>query len=128
MLVAGMFLAALVGAGEQRDCGFVAGERYWITMRGIVFPDGHLLEDYRPCIIPEGVVLAVLWDETPDISQYVIETHASCAPLPNEAEEVAALVIRARKALDAKGIAAADVPVYEGACAERRRVDVKAGL
>jgi len=112
-------------AGDQHDCGFKPGERYWITTRGIVFPDGHLLEDYPHCVIPEGVVLSLLWDDVPGGSQYVIETHPACSPEKDEAEEVTVLVARARKALDSKGIPSADVPVREGPCAERRRVDVK---
>ena len=110
-------------AGSVVDCGFVAGERYWITRRGIVFPNGDTLEDSTGCTIPVGVILAIRWGETPG---YVIETHAACKGATDEAAEIAALVERARAVLAARGADPTTIYVEDGACADRRRVDISA--
>lgn len=108
--------------GDVVDCGFVAGERYWITRRGVAFPNGALLEDTTGCEIPVGVTFAIRWGDTPG---FVIETHAACRSAADEAEQIAALVKRARAVLDAQHADPATVTVRAGDCAERRRVDIE---
>lgn len=112
-------------AGDRFDCGIVPGERYWITLQGLVFPDGSIMPDWKMCDLHEGVILAVSYDEDPPIPNYVIETHAACKPAPSEAEQIAALVAKVREALKEKTPYADEVPVVEKSCAARRRVDAR---
>lgn len=107
----------------DRDCGFVAGERYAIIRQGIVFPNGTLLSDTTGCAIPVGVVLYVGWSED---RGYLIESHAACHGSANEAAEVAVLVARAEKVLADRGVEPSIVRVEEGDCADLRRVDIEA--
>lgn len=109
-------------ATERADCGLVAGERYWITTGGLVLPDGSTLVDWHACRLPEGLILALPWDEAPG---YVLEVRPACAPSADEEVQLSALVAKARKALTERGIDAADIPVRRAACSDRRRVDVK---
>lgn len=125
-LLALLFLFLSPAAGQtRRDCGIVAGERYWVTTEGLVFPDGYVMEDWRGCRLSEGVILVLPYGEDPPISDYVIETHTACKPAPNEAEQIAALVAKVRTALQEKTPYADEVPVVEKPCLERRRVDAR---
>ena len=107
----------------REDCGFVAGDRYAITRQGIVFPNGTLLADAAGCAIPVGVTLYVGWSEDPG---YLIESHAVCRGSVDEAAQVEALVERAKALLVEHGAVLENVRVDEGACADRRRVDIVA--
>jgi len=109
-------------ANERVDCGFVPGERYWITTGGVVFPDTSVLTEWGACDIPEGVILSVRWDEAPG---YTIEVYPACDPSPDEEAQIATLVEKARKMLSERGIDATGIPVRRMECSERRRVDVK---
>lgn len=108
-------------AAEREECGLVAGERYWVTTEGLVFPDGALLAEWKTCRFPEGVILSVRWDEDPG---YAIEAHPACVAAEDEDAQLRALVERARAALAERGIEPSAVPVHPAACAERRRADV----
>jgi len=103
------------------DCEFVAGERYWITRAGVVFPNGTLLPDTTGCVIPVGVTLSLHWGD----AGYIIESHAACQGSSDEADQVAALVERAQTVLAARGVDPESIRIEAGDCADRRRVDIE---
>lgn len=57
----------------REECGIVPGERYWITTRGLIFPDGTLREDWKNCRLMEGITLSILVGESPLVSPEVTE-------------------------------------------------------
>ena len=71
------------------------GERYWITTRGLVFPDGILREDWKNCQLMEGITFSIRWDEAdaepapappvPEpVRRYRVEAHSDCTGTPEE--------------------------------------------
>jgi hypothetical protein len=83
-------------AGDRVDCGIQPGERYWITTAGLVFPDGSVRVDWRNCVLMEGVIFSVLWDEAPAepsppavptppaARRYRVESHSDCTGTAEE--------------------------------------------
>ena len=73
----------------REDCGIVSGERYWITRRGLVFPDGTLREDWKNCAFVEGITFSLRYDEadpapSPVTRRYRVEAHSDCTGTPDE--------------------------------------------
>lgn len=78
----------------REECGIVPGERYWITTRGLVFPDGTLREDWKNCQLMEGITFSIRWDESdaepalapvPEpVRRYRVEAHSDCTGTPEE--------------------------------------------
>lgn len=91
-----MFLPVTL-AGDRLDCGLRAGERYWITRAGLIFPDGSIREDWYNCELMQGVTFSILWDDaSPDpvsafdvplvvsTRRYRVESHSDCTGTPDE--------------------------------------------
>jgi hypothetical protein len=117
-----LLLAPSPAGEEQLDCGLVPGERYWVTRGGKLVGDDIVVEDATNCIIPEGAILSVFWDERPPTARLVV--HAACTPTADEEAKVARMVQQARKFVRDNGFSDDSVVVEQAACASPRRLDV----
>lgn len=94
LLFAGDADAPVPPVKVREECGIVPGERYWITTRGLVFPDGTLREDWKNCQLMEGITFSIRWDESdaepalapvPEpVRRYRVEAHSDCTGTPEE--------------------------------------------
>lgn len=117
-----LLLAPSPASEELLDCGIVPGERYWITRGGKLVGDDLVVEDVTACIIPEGTILSVFWDERAPTVRLVV--HAACAPSADEEAKVARMVEQARGFVRENGFADESVTLTRAECATPRRVDV----
>lgn len=117
-----LLLAPSPAGEEQLDCGLVPGERYWVTRGGKLVGDDIVVGDATNCIIPEGAILSVYWDERAPRARLVV--HAACSPPADEEARVARMVAQARKFVRDNGFADEDVLVERSECATPRRLDV----
>jgi hypothetical protein len=115
--------SSVAGSRDRVDCGISPGERYTVTLRGLVFPDGSLLVNWSECKIPEGVVLTVAWDEAGPV--YSLEVYPACSPSPEARQQLIDLVKKAKAALSERGVDPDAVPTTEMPCVARPHVDIR---
>jgi len=107
---------------QMHDCGLIPGHRYWVAKGGRLVGEDVVVEDATYCIIPEGVILSVYWDERPPRARLVV--HASCSPAEDEEARLTRMVEQARTFVRSNGFSDADITVERSECASPRRLDV----
>lgn len=116
-----LLLLAPAPAGK-RDCGLVAGQRYWVVRGGGLIGEDVVVEDSTDCIIPEGVILSIQWNEAPPKSRIVI--HPACTPVKDDEVVLGRMTEQAREFLRQNGFDDANIAVERAECATPKRVDV----
>ena len=107
---------------EKQDCGLVAGQRYWVVAGGGLVGDDLVVADATDCIIPEGVILSVHWNETPPRSRILV--HPACSPTKDDEAILRRMTEQARAFLRQNGFDDANISVERTECATPKRVDV----
>ena len=116
-----LLLLAPAPAG-QRDCGLVAGQRYWIVRGGGLIGDDVVVEDSTDCYIPEGIILSVQWNESPPKSRILV--HPACTPAADDEAMLTKMTEQARGFLRQNGFSDENITVERRECATPKRVDV----
>ena len=107
---------------EMEDCGLVPGQRYWIAKGGRLIGEDVVVEDATYCIIPEGVILSVYWDERPPRARLI--AHASCTAAEDEEAKLSRMIEQARTFVRSNGFKDEEISVERAECATPRRLDV----
>jgi hypothetical protein len=103
------------------DCGLLPGERWWVTLSGVlVSDDGLRAVDARICDLPVGVTLSVLVVDVPPPRTvlYVVP------PCEDGAAWTAVQVPLVVDYVVSRGVARDTVDVTVGPCGAAPRVDV----